>query len=220
MQRLSPHQLVSVNLPSTVGRHTDILDFQVVAVIDSVVALEPVERSQMRLIPDRVRNCIMGFNHEHNMFGIKGHLYMRTPGDWRFKVIDLVSTSAGSDFRIRVCAPITVAPYDEGTAEKTLETETINFGADGVLIDGGTDWSPAEHVMLTLSLLDDDEPIEAPAVLVAREGALCNFKYEAMNAEARNRLGSFIISYQRDIVRRRKMRYRVEVAGLDDDLGL
>jgi hypothetical protein len=220
MRRLSPQQLVSVNLPFAVGRRDGPLEFQVVAVIDSVVALEPLERSDTRLVPDRVLNCLMAFDHQRGVFGLKGHLYQRIPGDWRFKVTDPVSRPGDSSFRIRVCAPITVAPCDEHAGKAAIETETVNLGADGVLIDGGTDWSPPERARLTLSILGDDEPIEARAVLVAREGALCNFKYEAMNANARNRLGCFIIDHQRDSLRRRKDRYRAEIAGLDDDICL
>jgi c-di-GMP-binding flagellar brake protein YcgR len=131
-----------------------------------------------------------------------------------------VSRPGDSGFRIRVCAPITVAPYDALAASKLIETETVNLGAGGVLIEGATDWSPPEHAILTLSILGDDEPIEARAVLVACEGALCDFKYKAMDASARNRLGCFIIDHQRDSLRRRKAWYRAEIAGLDDDMGL
>ena len=42
MNRLGPDQVISVNLPTTFGRHADLLHFRVVAVIDSVVALDPM----------------------------------------------------------------------------------------------------------------------------------------------------------------------------------
>jgi hypothetical protein len=80
MRRLGPDQLVSVNLPMAFGRHDDVFDFRVVAVIDSVVALEPIERSHTRLIPDRVRDCYMTFGNKHGLVGLKGHLYQRCPG--------------------------------------------------------------------------------------------------------------------------------------------
>ena len=110
--------------------------------IDSVVALEPMERSHTRLIPDRVRDCYMTFGNEHRLVGLKGHLYQRTPGDWRIKVTDPVSLPGDGAFRIRVCAPITVAPHDEDVSARNLETETVNFGADGVLVDGGPTGNP------------------------------------------------------------------------------
>jgi hypothetical protein len=171
-----------------------------------------------RSVPDRVRDRYMTFGNEHGSVGLKGHLYQRTPGDWRFKVTDPVLLPVDGAFRIRVCAPITVASHDEDPLWRNLETETVNFGADGVLVDGGTDWEPPEHADLTLSLLGENEPIEAPAVLVARQGALCHFKFEAMDTKARNRLCCFIIEYQRDVLRRRKAWYHAEVGGLDDDL--
>lgn len=77
---------------------------------------------------------------------------------------------------------------------------------------------PPAHADLTLSLLGEDEAIEAPAVLVARQGALCHFKSEAMDTKTRNRLCCFIIEHQRDVLRRRKAWYHAEVGGLDDDL--
>jgi hypothetical protein len=135
-------------------------------------------------------------------------------------VTDPVSLPADGAFRIRVCAPITVAPHDEEGVARWLETETINFGADGVLLDGGTFWSPPSRARLTLSLLGEDEPIEAPSQLVARQGALCDYKFETMDTNARNRLCCFIIEYQRDVLRRRKAWYHAEVGGLDDDLDL
>ena len=218
MRRLGPHQLVSVNLPMTFGRHDDVLDFRVVAVIDSVVALDPLARVDTRLIPDRVRDCYMTFGHDHSLVGLKGHLYQRKPGDWRFRVTDPISFPSNNGFRIRVCAPVTVTPFDEDDVDPSLQTETVNFGADGVLIDGGPSWSPPERARLMLSLPGEDEAIEAPATLVARQGVLCDFKYQAMETGARNRLCAFIIDYQRDAMRRRKAWYHAEVGGLDDDL--
>lgn len=55
-------------------------------------------------------------------------------------------------------------------------------------------------------------------MLVARQGALCHFKSEAMDTKTRNRLCCFIIEHQRDVLRRRKAWYHTEVGGLDDDL--
>ena len=55
-------------------------------------------------------------------------------------------------------------------------------------------------------------------MLVARQGALCHFKSEAMDTKTRNRLCCFIIEHQRDVLRRRKAWYHAEVGGLDDDL--
>jgi PilZ domain len=218
MRRLGPQQVVSVNLPMTFGRHEDLLDFRVVAVIDSVVALEPLVRSDTRLIPDRVRNCYMTFGHGAGLVGLKGHLYERAPGDWRFKVTDPMSSPSENGFRIRVCAPITVSPRHRSGGSRLLHSETVNVGADGVLIDGGEHWTPPDQVRLTLSLPGHDEAIEAPARLVARQGVLCDFKYQAMDARTRNRLGCFIIEYQRDSLRRRQAWYHAEVVGLDDDL--
>lgn len=217
MRRLGPQQIVSVNLPMTFGRHDDLLDFRVVAVIDSVVALEPLVRSDTRLIPDRVRDCYMTFGQGAGLVGLKGHLYERSPGDWRFKVTDPMSFPGDNGFRIRVCAPVTVAPQDEESIDEPLFAETVNVGADGVLVDGG-EWAPPERATVTLSLPGHDEAIEAPARLVARQGVLCDFKYEAMDARTRGRLGHFIIEYQRDALRRRQAWYQAEVVGLDDDL--
>ena len=202
MRRLDLSQLVSVNLPMRF-RHDDVLDFRVVAVIDRVVALEPLDGSDTRRIPDQTSDCYMTFGHRRGLVGLKGHLYQRTPGDWRFKVIDPASFPAQAGCRIRVCLPITVAPYDEQHPEGALNTKTVNFGADGVLVDAGSDWHAPERVRLTLSLLGNDEPIEAPAVLVVRKGGLCDYRYEAMNADARNRLCCFIIECQRYVLKRR-----------------
>jgi hypothetical protein len=218
MRRLGPQQVVSVNLPMTFGRHEDLLDFRVVAVIDSVVALEPLVRSDTRLIPDRVRDCYMTFGQGASLVGLKGHLYERSSGDWRFKVTDPMSFPAENGFRIRVCAPIKVVPRERQAAVDPVEAETVNVGADGVLVDGGSDWSPPGRVAVSLSLPGHDEEIEAPARLVARQGVLCDFKYEAMDADSRNRLGHFIIEHQRDALRRRQAWYQAEVVGLDDDL--
>ena len=218
MRRLGPQQIVSVNLPMTFGRHEDLLDFRVVAVIDSVVALEPLVRSDTRLIPDRVRDCYMTFGQGAGLVGLKGHLYERSPGDWRFKVTDPMSLPADNSFRIRVCAPVTVESQPGQPNRGSLVAKTVNIGAGGVLVDGGGDWTPPDRVMLTLSLPGHDEAIEAPARLVARQGVLCDYKYEAMDAQTRNCLGQFIIEYQRDALRRRQAWYQAEVVGLDDDL--
>jgi len=121
--------------------HDDMLDFQVVAVIDSVVALEPLEGSGAPLVPDRVRDCFVAFGHRHGLVGLKGHLYQRTPGDWRFKVIDPMSLRPQSDVRIPVSVPLTIAPYPDKAADGVLKSETVNLGPDGVLVDGRGDWS-------------------------------------------------------------------------------
>jgi hypothetical protein len=217
MRRISPHDLVRVNLPMTFGRHDDVIAFRVVAVIDAVIAVDPLERAQTRMLPDRVRDCYLTFDNDPSLFALKGHLYQRKPGDWRFRVTDPVSFRASEGFRIRVCAPITVAPLGEDE-NSSQQTETVNFGPDGVLIDGGPDWSPPERARVTLSLPGEDEPIEVAAALVAREGGLHEFRYESMDTGARNRLGAFIIDYQRDVIRRQHARYRAELGGLDDDL--
>jgi hypothetical protein len=221
---LSPKQMVSVNLPTimpvTLGRHSDVIDFRVVAVIDSIVALEPLERVQHRNLPARIRDCYVTFGVGPRLTAFKGHLYQRPPGDWRFKVTDLTAPLGESDFRIRVCAPISIAPYDGRGAGETLETETVNFGIAGALVDGDTGRSPAERVSLSLSLIGEDEPVQTLARLVSRQGALWNFKYEAMSVDTRNRLRSFIIDYQRDMLRLQKARYKAEFAGVDDELDL
>jgi hypothetical protein len=219
VRRLSANQAISVNLPIGSARH-DVLDFWVVAVIDSVVALEPQQHSHMRHIPDRVRDCYFTFRNDHSLIGLKGHLYQRSQGDWRFKVTDPVAHPTDNCIRIRVCAPITVAPHDALGKGDALETETVNFGVDGVLVDGPIDWVAPERIRLSLSLLGEDEPVETQARLVARQGVRWDFKYEAMNADARNRLASFVIEYQRHLLRRENARYNAETVGLDDDLDL
>jgi hypothetical protein len=168
-------------------------------------------------IPDRVRNCYMTFGNDNGLVGLKGHLYQRTPGDWRFRVTDPVTFPADNGFRIRVCAPITVAPIVEDDMISPLQTATVNLGADGVLLDGGVEWAPPRRTRLMLSLPCDDEAIEAPAMLAARQGTLCDYRYESMDTATRNRLGAFIIDDQRDVVRRRQARYQAEIGGLDDD---
>jgi len=202
VRRLDPGQLVSVSLPIRVDQD-NVLDFRVVAVIDSVVALEPLASSNMRLVPDRVRDCFLAFGHQHGLVGLKGHLYQRTPGDWRFKVTDRMSFRAPTDFRLPVPVPITVAPLDEGAPEGAVEAETVDLGADGVLVSGGSGWSPPEHVTLTLSLPGGDEPLRTPARLVASRGAQHDFAYETIDSETRGRLCSFIIQCQRYVLRER-----------------
>jgi hypothetical protein len=215
MRRLSPNQQVSVSLPTTFGRHVDVLDFRVVAVIDTVIALEPMVRADTRLIPDRVPDCYLSFGYNNGLVGLKGHLYERAPGDWRFKVTDQAAFPPETPFRIKVCAPITVASDDEAIAP--LEVETVSVGADGLLADCG-EQEPPEFVHLTLSLPGEDEPIETPARLIARQGTLSHYRYGAMDPATRNRVGCFVIEYQRDAMRRRLAWYRAEVVGLDDDL--
>ncbi len=216
MHRLSPQQVVSINLPLADGA----VQFEVVAVIDTVVALEPLESAHMPNVPGRLPDCFMAFEHNHRLAGLKGQLYARSPGDWRFKVTDALSRKADDCFRIRVCAPITVAGCDERNASEPIETNTVNFGVDGTLLNTVPHWSPPQQAKLTLSLLGDDEPIEGHAILTARVGLLCEFKYQAMSAEAHNRLGSFIIDYQRDILRRRKAWHQSPIDKLDDDVAL
>ena len=171
----------------------------------------------MRLIPDRVRNCYLTFGHGSGLVGLKGHLYERSPGDWRFKVTDPVSFPTENGFRIRVCAPITVRPFDHLSPGTPIETETVRIGIDGVLIDGGGVWVPPAHVRLTLSLPGYDDAIEASGHLAATQGVLCDFKYEAMDASTRNRLGAFMIDYQRAGLRRQAW-LGVDVGGFDDDV--
>ena len=89
-----------------------------------------------------------------------------------------------------------------------------------MLVDGPIDWVAPEHVRLSLSLLGEDEPVETQARLVARQGVRWDFKFEAMSADARNRLAAFVIEYQRHLLRRENARYSAETVGLDDDLDL
>jgi hypothetical protein len=202
MRRLDPHQPVSVSLPMRFG-HDDVLDFQVVVVIDSVVVLEPLERSRKLVVSDGVSNCFITFAHKHGLVGLKGHLYQHTPGDWRFNVTDPMSRPGESDPRLAIRIPITIAPSQPDGSEEALETETLMLGTDGVLIDVPNGWCSPRHVSLTLSLLGEDEPIRTPARPIAHHGALHDFKYEGINAQARDRLSRFIVQCQRYLLRQR-----------------
>lgn len=211
------NRLVDVCLPMTIGGQ-DVIEFRVVVVIDLVIALDPLPYRDTRLVPARVRDCYMTFDDDLGMVSVKGHLYQRTPGDWRFKVADTVPFPAGTHPRIRMCAPIMLGPYDEESTDGQLETETINFGTDGVLIEGAADWQPSERMRLTLSVPGEDEAIAAVGRLSARQGTLYDFKYETMDVEARGRLAAFIIEDQRAALHRRLASHRSADVGLDDDI--
>ncbi len=225
MRRPRPDEQVSVTLPTNFGGH-DVLHFRVVAVIDSVIALDLPSYHDTRLIPRRVRDCYLILDGPV-LSGLRGHLYQRTPGDWRFKVADSVPFPTENHLRLRMCAPVTVQPLaahdalGRGTAagfpEDAIEAETVNFGTDGVLIDA-EDAQVPDQVRLTLSLPGEDEAIEATGHLIGRQGTLCEFKYDAMDGHMLGRLASFIIEDQRAALRRR--RSQTVAVGLDDDLDL
>ncbi len=224
MRRLQPAKVVSVNLPTTLqtapGRHTDVIDFRVIAVIDTVVALEPLEQIRNHQLPNRIRDCYLTFGEGHGLTGLKGHLYQRKLGDWRFKTTDPAALPDDSDHRIRMCAPITIAHPNGHPTPQTLETETINIGLYGALVDAPNNHPAPQHANLTLSLIGEDEPIETHARLIAHQGTLWDYKFQTMNPDHRNRLGSFIIDYQRDLLKLRKARYQAEIGSFDDDLDL
>ncbi len=219
MRPLHPDELVSVSLPMNFGRQ-DTLEFHVVTVIDSVVALDPRLRGDTRLLPDLVRNCYLAVGNGHGLMALKGHLYQRSPGDWRFKISDQHAQLEIEGGRMRICAPIALSPEHADAADTPLEATTVNVGTDGTLVDGEADLAPGQRVSLSLSLPGQDEPIEAIAQLLSRRGSLLNFGYEAMETADRNRLASFIIQDQRAALRRRRSWSRREIQGLDDDLGL
>jgi hypothetical protein len=223
MRRPRPDEQVSITLPTSFGGR-DVLEFRVVAVIDAVIALDLSPFEDMRLIPDRVRDCYLILDGPQ-LSGLRGHLYKRRPGDWRFKVADSVPFPDENHVRIRMCAPVALEPLgteppplfvsDAGVSEAAIETETVNFGTDGMLIESA-DETPPERVRVILSLPGEDDAIQAKARLVARQGDLCEFKYEAMDGDTLGRLASFIIEDQRAALRRR--RAQTVSVGLDDDL--
>jgi hypothetical protein len=228
MRRPLPDEQVSVTLPINFGGH-DVLHFRVVAVIDSVIALDLCNFEDTRLIPDRVRDCYLILDGPQ-LAGLRGHLYQRRRGDWRFKVDDSVPFPAENHVRLRMCAPVALEPLraennlftpaparDAPGSEPVIETETVNFGTDGVLVDVG-DSSVPDRVRLTLSLPGEDDAIQARARLTARQGSLYEFRYEAMDGHTLGRLASFIIEDQRAALRRRRAK-TVSVA-LDDDIDL
>jgi hypothetical protein len=106
---------------------------------------------------------------------------------------------------------------DAGPSEAAIETETVNFGTDGMLIDS-TDEALPERVRVILSLPGEDDAIQAKARLIARQGNLCEFRYEAMDGHTLGRLAGFIIEDQRAALRRR--RAQTVSVGLDDDIDL
>jgi hypothetical protein len=220
MRTLAPEDLVAISLPTKFADCEDVIQFYVLAMIDSVVALEPVRQQDLRRLPERIRNCIMTFESGRTIVGLKGHLYRRLPGDWRFKLTDTSPDQAAGGLRIRFCAPLTVANGQDQTPGMTLEMETLNLGADGVMVDAGAERPVPEQATLTLSLPGCDEPIRASATLAARQGVLCDFSYQQMEADSRSRLSCFIIEYQRAVLRYHTGRYRSDVSGLDDDLDL
>ena len=82
-----------------------------------------------------------------------------------------------------------------------------------------TEWHrPPTHARLTLSLPAEDEPVELEAVLAAREGNLCDFRYSSVQPATINRLATFIINDRRASLRRRRAWYQTELVGVDEDL--
>jgi FixJ family two-component response regulator len=103
--------------------------------------------------------------------------------------------------------------YDLGQAVLVTWPET-----EIVLMSGYTPVALDRHGIGTSDFHLLRKPVNDLAGVVARQGVLCDYKYEAMDAQTRNRLGHFIIEYQRDALRRRQAWYQAEVVGLHDDL--
>ena len=214
MRNLGPEDVVAVSLPTVFGaRRDDVANFHVLAVLGSVIALEPLGREETNALPELIRDCFMTYQDGRTVVSLRGHLFKPGVCDWRFKVTDSFA-KAESCFRIRFCAPLTVSPVKTFDAA-SHNTQTINLGPDGALIDGSIDWSVPEQAILTLSLPDYDEPIQAPAVLIARHGDLCDYTYETMDTDTRNRLCLFIIECQRARLRMRKQRLQWARIGTD-----
>jgi hypothetical protein len=222
MAALDPQQVVSISLPAMYGRGDDVLDFRVVTVIDSVIALDPVMPPD-RFLPSKVPDCYLTLGQERRdqkaPIALKGHLYERNPGDWRFKVLDSRGLPRVRDERIRICAPITVSlsAADEDSEDPAFETGTVNIGVHGLMIECADGQRPPVHARLTFSLPAEDEPVELDAILVARERSLCDYSYRAMDPATVNRLATFIIKDRRASLRRRRSRGQTELVEVDGD---
>lgn len=217
MRHPHPDEIVSVTLPPMLSGRQDHILFHVVTTIDSVIALDPVLQGDTRSVPSPVRDCFLTLEEEDRPMGIKGYLYERSPGDWRFKVRDSI-TFQSVQTRLRLCAPISVAPAEIEDDAQARELQTVNIGVAGVLVQASDGISLPETVRITLSLPGEDDPIEAVAELAARQGDLRDYRYTIIEPEARGRLAAFIIADQRAALRRRRSRERLAGGGLDDDL--
>ena len=194
----------------------DRIDWHALAVIGSVVGVEPESMVDAARLPSLVDDVFMNFSDEGRPVSLRGRLYDRTgTGDWRFRLTDGVHRRRRRPFRIDLLSPVTLR-----RAGGDVETQALDIGLDGARIAAGDGLAAGEVVRAALSVPGEDEPfdVSGPLVDAGAPGAL-DLRFVDIDRMARSRLGAFLIAHQRALWRRRQA-YQRALAGVHDDLDL
>jgi hypothetical protein len=174
-----------------------IIDWHVVAAVDTVAALEPASPADAQWLPERMPEVSMSFEHDGQAVSLLGELSLRSvaAGDWRFELTGDLEHRRTAPFRITLCAPIALVA--DGA---TLETKTLDLGVDGCRLEAAPSLAAGTPVQAALSLPGHDDPVAAMGIVGDQRDQVA---FDA-DAGVRSRLAGFVIAWQRATWRQRQ----------------
>lgn len=198
MRRLREHQLVTMEIE----RPSASVECLVLAVEGNEATLEPVDPTQLLLLPPEGKDALLTFEFRSQLIALRGQGRRDDiEKDLRFTVTDRVTVPQRRRYaRLDVALPLTlVALSADGSSGERIETRTRDLSADGLLADellpsAGGRWR------IRLEVPDNGGPVECEAQVVREVGGGTAMRYATIAAEDRERLKQFVAAKKRALL--------------------
>jgi hypothetical protein len=167
VERLNENTVVTISLPT--GGGFRVVDFEatVIAVIESGVALHPIDVDAV-VLPERADDVFLTFVHQGQLVGLKGALTWRgQEGSLRFQVADGVQRRRSRYTRVDAQLPVTIT-----RGEQSVAGTTVNVAPEGLLVRASLDVELGETLEIRLSLPGQTQPLRLHATVVRHAGDL------------------------------------------------
>lgn len=209
MNRLSEFDIVTVNVPfeAREARTLDVFDAQVVAIVGPTAALEPVDLGDLGRLPPIVRGSLVTYPTDNGLMALKGTLvHRRETGDVRFTVADGIGLNRRSATRIKAEFRMRIGHMNSSDVVNGL---SVDVSSDGVLAKTPLRAKAGDAVHVSIDITPDEPPVRAVAHVVrVGEGELA-MQFDLEERVARARLGSLIVDFNRELLRRQREVYEL-----------
>jgi hypothetical protein len=190
MDRLREFSIVTVSLPDS-ARMSEFRAY-VVGVHRESAALQPIERVEL---PDAIGNVLMSFTYGTQIVGLKGELRVEgAPDDLRFRVTDGVCIPRKRSTRLKLCAPVSVAPVAGGAV---ITCQTHDVSSDGLVLEGVSRLERGERLTVMVSLPEIEDALSAQAVVTDVDDELCTVEFIGLDGDTRRQLSDFVSEHFR-----------------------
>jgi hypothetical protein len=159
VERLRENTVVTISLPTGGGYRIADFEATVIAVIESGVAVHPID-VDARLLPERADDVFLTFVHHGQLVGLKGSLTLRR-GSLRFQVADGVQRRRSRYTRVDAELPVTVT-----RGEAVVPGTTVNVAPEGLLVKAPLHVELGEALAIDLTLPGQAQPLRLRATVV------------------------------------------------------